>query len=265
MRQLNGRHPAWLNVEGNATNADGSVIVGVATRTDGRGWEAYRWTEATGMVGLGDLNGDPEFQSSTGTAVNPAGTVVVGYADAPNFFDQAFRWTAATGMVGLGAFTTPWDMGGSQALAVNADGSVIAGWSYGDNGEEAFYWTQTGGMRRFNDVLTEAGLGAAIAGWTFSRATGLSSDGRTIIGNGVSPDGIGQAFIASLGNAPPPCYANCDASTAAPFLNVQDFSCFLQRFASGDPYANCDGSTQAPILNVLDFSCFLQRFASGCR
>ena len=60
------------------------------------------------------------------------------------------------------------------------------------------------------------------------------------------------------------CYANCDSSTAAPVLNVSDFTCFLQKFAAADPYANCDGSTAAPVLNVSDFTCFLQRFAAGC-
>ena len=60
------------------------------------------------------------------------------------------------------------------------------------------------------------------------------------------------------------CYANCDNSTAAPVLNVLDFSCFLNRFAAGDMYANCDGSTQAPTLNVLDFACFVNAFAAGC-
>jgi hypothetical protein len=62
----------------------------------------------------------------------------------------------------------------------------------------------------------------------------------------------------------PACFANCDASTAVPVLNVQDFSCFLGKFASGNPYANCDGSTATPVLNVQDFSCFLQKFAAGC-
>jgi len=60
------------------------------------------------------------------------------------------------------------------------------------------------------------------------------------------------------------CYPNCDGSTAAPALNVQDFTCFLTRFASNDPYANCDASTQAPVLSVQDFSCFLTKFAAGC-
>jgi hypothetical protein len=60
------------------------------------------------------------------------------------------------------------------------------------------------------------------------------------------------------------CYANCDNSTTPPVLNVIDFTCFLQKFASGDPYANCDNSTTVPVLNVIDFTCFLQKFAAGC-
>jgi hypothetical protein len=60
------------------------------------------------------------------------------------------------------------------------------------------------------------------------------------------------------------CYANCDGSTLPPVLNVQDFACFLNKFASADPYANCDGSTTPPILNVQDFACFLNGFAAGC-
>ncbi|MBL9031130.1 MAG: hypothetical protein JNM80_05425 [Phycisphaerae bacterium] len=60
------------------------------------------------------------------------------------------------------------------------------------------------------------------------------------------------------------CYANCDQSTIAPVLNVNDFTCFLNRFAANDPYANCDGSTTPPILNVNDFTCFLNKFAAGC-
>jgi spore coat protein A, manganese oxidase len=60
------------------------------------------------------------------------------------------------------------------------------------------------------------------------------------------------------------CYANCDGSTLAPSLNVADFTCFLQQYASGNPYANCDGSATAPVLNVADFTCFLQKYAAGC-
>ena len=63
----------------------------------------------------------------------------------------------------------------------------------------------------------------------------------------------------------PQCYANCDNSTAAPVLNVNDFICFQVKFAAGDTYANCDNSTAAPVLNVNDFICFQSRFAAGCQ
>jgi hypothetical protein len=60
------------------------------------------------------------------------------------------------------------------------------------------------------------------------------------------------------------CYANCDNSSIAPILNVNDFVCFLNRFSAGDSYANCDNSTSAPVLNVNDFTCFLNKYAVGC-
>ena len=79
------------------------------------------------------------------------------------------------------------------------------------------------------------------------------------------PRALPPAEVAALAAASGvACYANCDNSTTAPILNVLDFSCFLNKFAAGDPYANCDSSTTPPVLNVLDFSCFLNRFAAGC-
>jgi hypothetical protein len=82
-----------------------------------------------------------------------------------------------------------------------------------------------------------------------------------------SPPGTGSGIgilAASLSYPGTTCYANCDGSTTPPVLNVLDFSCFLNKFAAGNPYANCDGSTTPPVLNVLDFSCFLNKFAAGC-
>jgi hypothetical protein len=94
-----------------------------------------------------------------------------------------------------------------------------------------------------------AGVGP-IAGW----------NGNAAAGGNYSLFLTGSCFDEGSGG----CYANCDASTTAPVLNVQDFTCFLQRYAAGDSYANCDNSTVAPVLNVQDFTCFLQRYAAGC-
>ena len=62
----------------------------------------------------------------------------------------------------------------------------------------------------------------------------------------------------------PTCYPNCDRSTIQPCLNVNDFVCFLNAYAMGNPYANCDASSALPVLNVNDFICFLNGFSSGC-
>ena len=60
------------------------------------------------------------------------------------------------------------------------------------------------------------------------------------------------------------CGANCDNSTVAPVLNVNDFNCFLNLFAAGAAYGNCDNSNMPPILNVSDFVCFMNKYAAGC-
>jgi hypothetical protein len=96
-------------------------------------------------------------------------------------------------------------------------------------------------------------------------------------GRFMTAGGVPQPRLARWGcpqpPPPPPCYANCDQSLTEPVLNVDDFTCFINSFATalalpafnqvGD-YANCDESTTAPALNVDDFMCFINRFAAGC-
>ena len=73
-----------------------------------------------------------------------------------------------------------------------------------------------------------------------------------------------QPYAAFSLEGEPACYANCDGSTTAPVLNVNDFVCFGNRFAAGDSYANCDASSTPPILNAVDFICFMNKYATGC-
>jgi hypothetical protein len=117
-------------------------------------------------------------------------------------------------------------------------------------------------------------------GWTIVRlgpAAPVSPDWNVLIQNvdrlmfsygNPSQSGKGQSWDVSADyifiTAQPYCYPNCDGSSIAPCLNVNDFTCFLNRFANGDGYANCDGSTTTPVHNVGDFSCFLMMFANGC-
>ena len=124
----------------------------------------------------------------------PIGGVIVGVADSSRFLEEAFRWTPGTGMRGLGALPTTLAFPASGALGVSGDGSIVVGWSYGDDGEEAFYWDQAGGIRTLNSELIARGLAASIAGWELTRATAISANGRVVVGFGSNAQGWVEAF-----------------------------------------------------------------------
>jgi len=148
-------------------SGDGSVVVGYSI--SGTGLEAFRWTQATGMVGLGNL---PGGISSSASGVSADGSVVVGYSNSANG-NEAFRWTQVTGMVGLGNLPG-WSS--SRASGVSADGSVVVG--YSDSLDEVFRWTQATGM---------VGLGNLFGGGLFRRVLwsgipAVSADGSVVVG-----------------------------------------------------------------------------------
>ena len=119
--------PGGNQSEANGVSADGAVVVGWSNFPGGA-QQAFRWTQATGAVGLGFLPGGGGLFGSQATAVSANGSVVVGASIIPlgpgTGVDEAFRWTQATGMVGLGFLP-----GGSSSTArgVSADGLVIVG------------------------------------------------------------------------------------------------------------------------------------------
>jgi len=169
-------------------SADGSVVVGYSDSAFGG--EGFRWTQATGMVGLGDLDGGDFY--SIAKAVSPDGSVVVGFSESGSG-DEAFRWTEADDMVGLGSIPGRSE---SKAYATSGDGSVVVGIAQ----DTAFIWDPTNGMRSLKDVL-EDDCGLDLTGWALIEATGISQDGRTIVGWGHN-SGYGkpheEAFIATI-------------------------------------------------------------------
>ena len=66
---------------------------------------------------------------------------------------------------------------------------------------------------------------------------------------------------AALWFACPNCYADCDFSEGPKRLNVNDFVCFINKYAALDPYANCNVDAA---IDIADFSCFMAKFAQGC-
>jgi uncharacterized membrane protein len=252
--------PVYLTLEpssATAISADGSVLAGYTFNPSNHSGPAFRWTQAGGLVPLPHVAPVPPLSPvSQATAMTPDGAVIVGWSGALSTAQHAFRWSQATGTVALGA------VNGAETLianAVNADGATIVG-SY--TGGRAFIWDAINGARDLRDLLLANGATNGLQAWTLQSAQGISADGAIVVGFGLDGQGRTQAFLARV--IPAPCYANCDGSSLQPVLNVLDFTCFMNRFAAGDPYANCDGNTDPPILTASDFVCFQSAFAAGC-
>jgi uncharacterized membrane protein len=186
------------------------VIAGYGNSGD---FEAALWEGET-IVGLGFL-ADPGQSSSFQSlsyAISFDGSVVVGQSDNIRLvfdpyigdyvnaqYDEPFRLHGGVmtslfdGLTPGEAPGQPWTFG--IALATDADGSVVVGWGFG-----AFLWDESSGMRDLQDAL-ENDYGLDLSGWRLDRATGVSADGRVIVGYGRNPSGAQEAWIALLGPA----------------------------------------------------------------
>jgi hypothetical protein len=105
-------------------SSDGAVIVG------GNGGQAFRWSEAGGMIGLGTL---PGTINSFSSAVSSDGSIVVGSGSNGDVTDP-FVWDQNHGMrnlqdvlandFGLAEVLADWDL---RRVTMDATGSVFAG------------------------------------------------------------------------------------------------------------------------------------------
>src|SRR5690606_32226330 len=138
---------------------------------------------STSSTVFGLLNGytGGEFTSLTGTGTTRGAGFLVSTTN-----DRAVRWTAGGSAMDLGTLS-----GSSRALSISADGSIIVGTS----GNQAFIWDELNGMRSLATVLT--GAGVSLSGWSLQSATGVSANGKTIVGYGTH-NGVTEGFIAVL-------------------------------------------------------------------
>ena len=145
--------------------------------------------------------------------------MVVGHSDSTNSGPggfEALRWTAATGLVGLGDL--PGEPFASGAFGVSANGTVVVGIGNFDEPMmmgEAFVWTSAWGMVNLRDLLIQQGA-TGLSGWTLGIATGISADGRTIVGFGINPAGDTEAWIAQnlQGTCPWDCEPTPDGNVS---------------------------------------------------
>lgn len=170
-------------------SADGSVIVGASDSTDGE--FAFRWTEADGT----ELIDIPDASWSDAMGISgDASTIVGAFSVGASTSETAFAWTAL-GVVTLSSLSM--DEGTvSYACATSYDGL----WAVGNSDDRAALWnTRTGSVWDLNALL---GGQSGFAGWTLESATGISADGTKIVGNGLNPEGIPEAWIVDLTAVP---------------------------------------------------------------
>lgn len=163
-----GASPGSYRSSAGGISADGSTVVGLSTSANaGQYTEAFRWTAAGGMVGLGGFSGYPTNSVAAGVSAN--GQVVALTAKVGSNMTNAGRWTSGTA-ISIGDL--PGGDSHSYAGAISANGGAIVGAGTTASGMEAFRWTESAGM---------VGLGR-LAGGTNSEATGVSGDGAVVVG-----------------------------------------------------------------------------------
>ena len=221
-------------------------LVGQPSRNVAK-WDGTAWIPLGTGVG-GEVRVLASFDSGTGPALYVGGNL---------------QWA---GPVQLNTMAK-WQ-GGTWSEVPNSPAAVYCAQRITDCSGTALYFGGDFGapaarVAKWNGTAWSS-LGAGLDGSCQSMAVLTSESGPALVVGG-------QFYSAGNGNSRSlaiwgltTCYPNCDGSTAAPILNVNDFTCFLNKYAAGDSYANCDASTLAPVLNVNDFTCFLNRYAVGC-
>ena len=208
-------------------NASGEVT-GSSAIPSSTAAEAFLWTKATGMQGLGFLPGD-DF--SAASAINRFGQVVGTSAGANGSY--AFIWSKTTGMKDLGklpggAFSSAsaindlsqvagysncgtgcdhsvlWskakgsmlDLGllpggvESYAQGINNASQVVGVVYYGPNRFHPFVWSPSTGMFDLNNLIP------ANSGWLLQFANAINDQGQ-IVGQGTF-NGQSEAFLLTL-------------------------------------------------------------------
>jgi uncharacterized membrane protein len=188
----------------NTISGDGTVVAGSTRRintTDPFAFDRYTGVLIRTGAAPSTTLVTPEGGQAGVTDLSFNGSVAVGYLS-ESFTLRAFRWSADEGLQllqeGLGGSDS------SYARAVSADGSVVVGdyLNFGVGGTRAWIWRRDLG---FVDLLDYAsftlGGADALSGWRLLVATDISADGKTIVGQGLNPAGVEQAFLLRIVDA----------------------------------------------------------------
>ncbi len=283
------------------TSDDGAIVMGSMddgspSPFGGIGFQAFRWTVATGMqafghapggvmLGAAAISSDGSFAwanrgdlstykwtQATGWVLQPApfnvitwirddGQVVFTsrcHGTAPSC-PRAYRWTAQTGFVDFGSVMGSSGRGDTGIRGTSSDGSKVVGFANFDpnDGGIPFMWDTQHGIRTFDAVLAELQV-PGVVGWTHLEPTGMSGDGLVICGIGFDPAGFQQGWVANLRGATPACRADFNGVGG---LTAQDIFDFLNAWFSGSSGADFNGADGLSVQDIFDF---LNAWFAGC-
>jgi len=231
--------------EATAISRDGRVIVGYSNSAESWNTQAFR-RGADGVMQALDVLG--EYGSSIPWGVSSDGSVVVG-----DCASQAFRWSESGGIELLGTLE---GFDRSEASAVAADGSIVVGASGKvENGQyqsRAFIWDSIRGMRDLQEVLKNQ-FQLEVSGWILEEATAISADGTVIVGEGINPQGMSQAWLVKL---PKPQPALSIKRTGGEFelrWSASFSNAVLQSMTALSPIGGWQPATNKPKLINGDF------------
>ncbi len=160
------------------------------------GWEAFKWDQVNGLVGLGHDGGCPSGEgpqfTSRAEGINNSG-IIVGHTSTATRCAEAFTWQGGTFTL-LGVLPSHTD---SAATDINdaADPQVV-GASYGTAAlRTPFIWDSTNGMTGLAVLggYTEAwGMGVNDAGDVVGSSAGGPKEATVwLVSNGMTPLGLG--------------------------------------------------------------------------
>lgn len=186
---------------------DGSVIAGNGI-IDGV-QQGVIWRTGENIIGTGS----PVGGTTSILNLSANGNYAVGDVYISGISNSAMRWSEEEGALEIGT------LGGftAQGLGVSNDG-VVVGFSQAFEDPEyyAFIFTEENGMQNLQEVL-QNNYGLDLTGWKLSVATAITSDGKTIVGYGVNPDGKTEAWRVVLGE---PTVGECTAPEGFSIGNI---------------------------------------------
>lgn len=133
---------------------------------------------------------------------------------------------------------------GDTARGVSADGKVVVGDAEIVNTHDpiAFRWGAEQGMESVQKWLATSGVNTT--GWQLQTARATSADGGTVVGGGIDPAGLREAYIAVVPARPDPTDNPGTPTPSDGVLGVDNFTRSL---------ASLSAWVAAPITSVAHF------------